>query len=112
RVLHAAILFLPENGVVPPRAVIERQLASDLPTVLNENAIPVCSQARMRLLRERDGAGVAQEKAGVSESADGGVGERLAKLRGVGGLNLGEAELAVRAAGGDGLDAFIHSGRA
>src|SRR5215831_1597290 len=111
-VLHAAILLLPESRVVPPRAVIECQLASDFPTVLNENAIPMRPQPGMCKLRERDGAGVSKEKAGVSEPAARRVGESLAELRGIGGLNLGEAKLAVGAAGGDGLDAFIQRCRA
>src|SRR5215469_17965402 len=32
--LHAAMFFLPQVGVIPTHAVFERQLASDLPTVL------------------------------------------------------------------------------
>ena len=48
RTLHAAMFFLPQVGVIPTEAVIEGQLACDLPAVLDIKRISVIAQPQIR----------------------------------------------------------------
>ena len=106
RVLHAAILFLPQDGVIPAQAVVEGQFTRDFPTVLDVDSIGMGTQPHIRGRGGRYAAGRTEEEAGIPESAARGIRKRLAVLPGIAGLYLGEPKLSIGAAGVHALDAL------
>src|SRR5665213_626795 len=106
RVLHAAILLLPQGGVIPAQTVVEGQLTGDFPTVLDVESIGVGTQPDIRGRGGRYATRRTEKKAGISESAALEVCERLAVLPGIAGLYCRESKLSIGAAVVHALDAL------